>query len=294
MTCGITLGDTLTWPARNLPHKTALVSGIGTGRRAWTFAQLDAEVNRHAHALQSLGIGKGDVVGAFLYNTPAFVFALLATARLGAVFNPVNYRLAAQELAYILNDGGARALLFEREGAAVVEKAAELAPGTALRLYADADPAPAFATHRLDTLAAEQPDTPPTVTVGENDPCILMYTSGTTGRPKGVMHTHRSKLQHNAMMHQAMMLSREDVGLSIAPPSCTPVSCRACRSALPRCCSAASMRARPGSWSKPRASRTSSPRRPWSACCSTIRTQQPVTCPRCGWWSTAAHRWRRT
>ncbi|SCB34099.1 fatty acid--CoA ligase [Cupriavidus alkaliphilus] len=217
MTCSITLGATLTWPARNLPHKTALVSGIGTGRRAWTFAQLDAEVNRHAHALQSLGIGKGDVVAAFLYNTPAFVFALLATARLGAVFNPVNYRLAAQELAYILNDGGARALLFEREGAAVVEKAAELAPGTALRLYADADPAPACATHRLDTLAAEQPDSPPTVTVDENDPCILMYTSGTTGRPKGVMHTHRSKLQHNAMMHQAMMLSREDVGLSIAP-----------------------------------------------------------------------------
>ncbi|PZX22036.1 AMP-dependent synthetase and ligase [Cupriavidus phytorum] len=217
MTCGITLGDTLTWSARNLPRKTALVSGIGAGRRAWTFAQLDAEVNRHAHALQSLGIGKGDVVAAFLYNTPAFVFTLLATARLGAVFNPVNYRLAAQELAYILNDGGARALLFEREGAAVAAKAAELAPGTTLRLYADVGPAPAFATHRLDTLAADQPDTPPTVTVDENDPCILMYTSGTTGRPKGVMHTHRSKLQHNAMMHQAMMLSREDVGLSIAP-----------------------------------------------------------------------------
>nr|WP_199414680.1 fatty acid--CoA ligase [Cupriavidus sp. P-10] len=217
MTRGITLGDTLSWPARYLPRKTALVSGTGAARQAWTYAELDAEVNRHAHGLRALGIGKGDVVAAFLYNTPAFVFTLLATARLGAVFNPVNYRLAAQELAYILNDGAAKAVLFEQEGAAVVEKAAELSPGTALRIYADADAAPAFATHRLDAIAAGQPSTLPAADIREDDPCILMYTSGTTGRPKGVLHTHRSKVQHNAIMHQAMTLSREDVGLSVAP-----------------------------------------------------------------------------
>ncbi|WP_011300188.1 AMP-binding protein [Cupriavidus necator] len=99
MTDGLTLGDTLSWPARYLPRKTALVTGTGTARRAWTYAELDTEVNQHANALLSVGIGKGDVVAAFLYNTPAFVFTLLACARIGAVFNPVNYRLAAQELA---------------------------------------------------------------------------------------------------------------------------------------------------------------------------------------------------
>ena len=213
----LTLSDTLSWPARYLPRKTALVAGMGAERRAWTYAEMEAEVNRHAHALRSIGIGHGDVVAAFLYNTPAFVFSMLAVARVGAIFNPVNYRLAAQELAFILEDGKARALLFEEEGASVVQKAAELVPGTTHWIYADPGPAPAFATHRLDTLTAAQPDHAPGIAVDENDPCILMYTSGTTGRPKGVLHTHRSKLAHNAMMHQVMTLSREDVGLSIAP-----------------------------------------------------------------------------
>lgn len=217
MTDGLTLGDTLSWPARYLPRKTALVTGTGTARRAWTYAGLDAEVNRHANALLSIGLGKGDVVAAFLYNTPAFVFTLLACARIGAVFNPVNYRLAAQELAYILNDGKARALVFEREVATVAEKAAAQATGTPLRIYADDGEAPSFATHHLSTLAAGQATTAPEVIVHEEDPCILMYTSGTTGRPKGVVHTHRSKLFHNAMMHQAMGLTRDDVGLSVAP-----------------------------------------------------------------------------
>ncbi|CAG2134227.1 Long-chain-fatty-acid--CoA ligase FadD13 [Cupriavidus yeoncheonensis] len=217
MTDGLTLGDTLSWPARYLPRKTALVTGTGAARRAWTYAGLEAEVNRHANALLSIGLGKGDVVAAFLYNTPAFVFTLLACARIGAVFNPVNYRLAAQELAYILNDGKARALVFEQEVASVAEKALAQATGTPLRIYADEGDAPSFATHHLATLAAGQPATAPDVIVHEEDPCILMYTSGTTGRPKGVVHTHRSKLFHNAMMHQAMALAREDVGLSVAP-----------------------------------------------------------------------------
>lgn len=213
----LTLGDTLAWPARYLPRKEALVVCEGQGRRAWTYAELDAEVNRHAHGLQALGVGRGDVVAAFLYNTPAFVFTLLAVARLGAVFNPINYRLAPQELAFILQDGGAKALVFEDEGASVVEKTRALAPQVRHWIYADPGATPAFATERLDALAQGQAATPVDVAVDENDPCILMYTSGTTGRPKGVLHTHRSKLAHNALMHQVMQFRREDVSLTLAP-----------------------------------------------------------------------------
>jgi fatty-acyl-CoA synthase len=223
MSRGLTLGDTLSWPARYFPDKPALIAWEGgdhdtpSQRRVWTYAQLNAEVNRHAHALLALGVQKGDVVAAFLYNTPAFVFSLLAAARVGAVFNPINYRLAAQELAFILEDGQAKVLLFEQEGSEVVEKAREHGVPTAHWIYADSDAAPAFATARLDQLVRHQPVTLPPVIVEENDNCILMYTSGTTGRPKGVLHSHRSKLAHNAMMHQAMTLSREDVGLAVAP-----------------------------------------------------------------------------
>ena len=220
----LTLGDTLSWPARYLPRKEALVTWDGGQRRAWTYAQLDTEVNRHAHGLMALGLQRGDVVAAFLSNTPAFVFTLLAAARMGAVFNPINYRLAPQELAFILQDGQARALVFEHEGADTVARAQALlqAEGSAMAhwVYADdsdADASPAGATARLSALAAGQASHAPQVVVDEMDPCILMYTSGTTGRPKGVLHTHRSKLAHNAVMHQVMQYTREDVGLSLAP-----------------------------------------------------------------------------
>lgn len=220
----LTLGDTLSWPARYLPHKEALVAWEGGERRAWTYAQLDAEVNRHAHGLLALGLGRGDVVAAFLYNTPAFVFTLLAAARIGAVFNPINYRLAPQELAFILQDGAARALVYEREVAEVVARTQALLGDDSARpahwIYADegaADATPEGASARLGELAAGQAGDAPQVPVEETDPCILMYTSGTTGRPKGVLHTHRSKLAHNALMHQVMQLRREDVGLSVAP-----------------------------------------------------------------------------
>ncbi|MFC7205558.1 AMP-binding protein [Comamonas endophytica] len=152
----LTLGDTLSWPARYLPRKEALVAWEGGRRRAWTYGQLDAEVNRHAHGLQALGIARGDVVAAFLYNTPAFVFTLLAAARIGAVFNPVNYRLAPQELAFILQDGQARALVFEREVADVVALTQALLAGESVRpehwIYAgegEADATPQGASARL-------------------------------------------------------------------------------------------------------------------------------------------------
>ncbi|HBK00783.1 MAG TPA: long-chain fatty acid--CoA ligase, partial [Delftia acidovorans] len=144
-----TLGDTLAWPARYLPNKEALVAWEGGERRAWTYAQLDAEVNRHAHGLAELGIGHGDVVAAFLYNTPAFVFTMLAAARLGAIFNPINYRLAAQELAFILKDGAARALVFEHEGGEVAARAQALlkaeggGTGAGIEHWIFADDAPA-------------------------------------------------------------------------------------------------------------------------------------------------------
>ena len=220
----LTLADTLAWPARYLPHKEALVAWEGGQRRAWTYAQLDAEVNRHAHGLLALGIARGDVLAVFLYNTPAFVFTLLAAARIGAVFNPINYRLAPQELAFILQDGQARALVFEREVAEVVARTQALLADEGAQLshwiYADegaTDVTPAGASARLSDLAAGRASDAPDVAVDERDPCILMYTSGTTGRPKGVLHSHRSKLAHNALMHQIMQFRREDVGLSVAP-----------------------------------------------------------------------------
>ncbi|CUW41648.1 Acyl-CoA synthetase (AMP-forming)/AMP-acid ligase II [Magnetospirillum sp. XM-1] len=213
---GPTLGDTLGWVARYYPGKAALIAWEGGERRVWSYGELDREVNRHARVLLDLGVSRGDVVAAFLYNTPSFVFVLLAAARIGAIFNPINYRLAAQELAFILEDGGAKVVLFEHEGGDVVAKARALDPANRQWIYADPGDVP-DGSHSLAALLDFEGELPPDVAVDENDPCILMYTSGTTGRPKGVLHTHRAKLAHNALMHQAMGLVHHDVGLALAP-----------------------------------------------------------------------------
>lgn len=215
---GLTLGSTLSWAARYMPHKAAIVvNEPGQPRQVWSYAELEVQVNRHAHALLGLGVRHGDVVAAFLYNTPTYVFTMMAAARIGAVFNPINYRLAAQELAFILEDGKAKALVFEAEGADVVQRARALTSNTEHWIYADPAPSASCATAHLELLLRDQPHTAPDAQVQPDDACILMYTSGTTGRPKGVVHTHANKLAHNAMMHQVMHYSREDVGLSIAP-----------------------------------------------------------------------------
>ncbi|KZD07393.1 long-chain-fatty-acid--CoA ligase [Oceanibaculum pacificum] len=214
---GPTLADTLSWAARYHPSKPALVCWQDGQRKVWSYAALQAAANRHANLLLSLGIGRGDVVAAFLYNTPAFVFTLLAAAKVGAVFNPINYRLAAQELEFILDDGKARILFYEREGSETVEK---VRAGARIAvehwLYADEDEPPR-GSRSLPALAAYQPATATVIDVHEDDPAILMYTSGTTGRPKGVLHTHRSKITHNYLMMQIMGLSPGDVGLAVAP-----------------------------------------------------------------------------
>lgn len=210
-----TIGETLEWSARNFPYKTALVYKYGKKSHRWTYTELDRKANQFAQALLRLGVEKGDVVSSFLYNTSEFVVALFAVAKIGAIFNPVNYRLAAHELQYILQDGKAKVLLYEQQGSDVVDRARELGNPVEHYIYVD-EALPEGALDFYALLEAEE-QVRPEVAVSENDYCIMMYTSGTTGRPKGVLHTHRSKVHHNFMMMQCMGLTKEDVGLSAAP-----------------------------------------------------------------------------
>jgi len=210
-----TIGETLEWSARNFPKKTALVYEFENKHHRWDYTELDQKVNQFARALQRLGVQKGDVVSSFLYNTSEFVVTLFATAKIGAIFNPINYRLAAHELQYILQDGKAKVLLYENQGSDIVAKARELGNPVEHYIYVDAE-IPEGALDFYALLEAE--DTArPNASVSEDDYCIMMYTSGTTGRPKGVLHTHRSKIHHNFMMMQCMGLTKDDIGLAAAP-----------------------------------------------------------------------------
>ncbi|MBN6186286.1 long-chain-fatty-acid--CoA ligase [Aneurinibacillus sp. BA2021] len=210
---GMTIGGVLEWAARNYPEKTGLV--YRRKNQEWTFEQLHEHVNRFASTLWSRGVRQGDVVSAFLYNTSEFVVTLFAAAKIGAIFNPINYRLTAYELQYILNDANSQVLVYEAALADVVKQARELGTQVAHHVYVD-EPVPGE-DESFYKWVAQGENRNPSVAVREDDLYIMMYTSGTTGRPKGVLHTHRDMVHHNFLMMQCMGLTKNDTGLSAAP-----------------------------------------------------------------------------
>lgn len=162
------------WPARRArktPHRIALVHG----GQAVSYAGLHTRTTGLAHALRSAGVRRGDRVAYLGPNHPAFLETLFATGVLGAVFVPLNPRLAAPEIAHQLRDSGARALLHSPSCAALA--------GTATPLTVEIGPA-------YENLITEAATEPIDESVTADDLCLIMYTSGTTGRPKGAMLTH--------------------------------------------------------------------------------------------------------
>lgn len=179
------LGDLLRRSAARTPNKTALVF---RGQRD-SFAELDRVVNRCANALAARGITKGDRVALYSHNNRAFVVIRFALARLGAVMTPVNFMLSADDVAYILDHSGARAIIAEDALCTTADAAlAQLDQPMLFRLSI---------SHALDSLptgweAAEAlfdhaDDSAPYVEIAGDDPIQMMYTSGTESRPKGAL-----------------------------------------------------------------------------------------------------------
>ncbi|MFJ4937733.1 long-chain fatty acid--CoA ligase [Streptomyces pseudovenezuelae] len=167
------------WPARRArktPHRTALIHGDTT----LSYAGLHTRVTRLAHALRARGIRRGDRIAYLGPNHPSYLETLFAAGTLGAVFVPLNTRLAGPEIGYQLSDSGARALVYGPSHAGLV---AGLPGSTDVRTYVEVGT-------EYEQLLAGSPAEPIDEPVAPDDTCIIMYTSGTTGRPKGAMLTH--------------------------------------------------------------------------------------------------------
>ena len=176
------------------PTREAYVDG-NRGERL-TFAQLNARANRLANAFIEDGVEKGERVGLLLMNSAEFMEAYFALAKIGAVVVPLNWRLVANELEFILKDSGTKRLVFGEEFFDTVVDLHRRGSKTDvvqwLHLATDRELAPFARSYQQFRDAA--PEDEPEILASDDDLLYIMYTSGTTGLPKGVMHSHATAL----------------------------------------------------------------------------------------------------
>jgi len=182
------IGLFLTKRARLSPNLEGWVD-VATERR-YSFAELNARCNRTANALASLGVKKGDRVALLLMNSVEFCESFFAIGKLGAVCVPLNWRLVPDELAFILKDSGSTHLIYGEEFSGMAKDLyARGAEGTDVKEWICFGAEDGI-SHSYDAVTAKASDAEPPVVASGDDHLYIMYTSGTTGLPKGVVHTH--------------------------------------------------------------------------------------------------------
>ncbi|OBG14768.1 long-chain fatty acid--CoA ligase [Mycolicibacterium celeriflavum] len=182
--------------------------------RTWTWAEWNDRVRRLAGALKERGVSRGDVVAFLDKNHPACVELTLAAASLGAANAIINFRLAADELDYVINDSGAKLLIVGSEFTAPIEKIRDTLAN--VEQIVAVTPEGGDGDEYEAMLAAAKPvgrgdDVAP------DDVVIVMYSSGTTGRPKGVQLTHANLIAHTVNAHNGWGFDEGDKSMVAMP-----------------------------------------------------------------------------
>jgi fatty-acyl-CoA synthase len=198
-----TVDDILRRSARRYRDRIALLFA----ERSWTYGELDDAVSRAAGALLARGLRKGERVAAYGQNSDAYLIAFLGVARAGLVHVPINYALTGDELAYLLEQSGTSLVLADPKLAPELGKL-ESAPDHLLLHGGDGSLLELASAGAVPVIEVE---------VGDTDLCQLIYTSGTTARPKGAMMTHRAYVHHYASVIIALDAKEDDAPLHAMP-----------------------------------------------------------------------------
>jgi acyl-CoA synthetase (AMP-forming)/AMP-acid ligase II len=207
----LVLGELLLRWVRKQPEKLAL----RYNSRNYTYAMFNERVNRLANGLSDLGIAKGDKVSLLLLNCNEILECYFALAKLGAVAVPLNFRLAGPELSYQINQSDSRALILGEAFLSVIQGIrGELSQ---VRHFILAGTAKEADMLDYEALLVGGAHAEPCVYVEDDDPLFIMYTSGTTGKPKGAVLTHKSVLMDSVNIAQEIGLGNDERYLCVPP-----------------------------------------------------------------------------
>jgi fatty-acyl-CoA synthase len=205
----------LRYAEQQYPGKTAIVCGDET----FTYAQFAERARCLAGVLLEAGVQPGDRVAFLSLNCHRLLEAYYGVLEAGAVLLPLNFRLASQELAYILNDSEAKVLLLEKEFLEVVNTFRESVPNIQTFILLNAPPqAPWLSPKNYeDSLAGAKPHSADIMGIDEDSLAELFYTSGTSANPKGVMLTHRNIYLHALSVSLRFNTNTDSVELHTIP-----------------------------------------------------------------------------
>jgi acyl-CoA synthetase (AMP-forming)/AMP-acid ligase II len=209
------LTETLTRALRLFPQKQAIVCG----EDRWTYQEFCHRINCLSHCLKDLGIKKGDRVAILNPNCHTFLEAYYAIPQIGAISVPINYRLSPQEIAFILKDSESRILIADSMFRHSVDPIREEIRGIEKILWTGGRKGSNDTIHLDYERALEQADSNvlPEPSMSEEDIAQIYYTSGTTGRPKGVMLSHKNVTTHALGAIAEIHLADRDVWIHVAP-----------------------------------------------------------------------------
>lgn len=210
------LNELLPKAVKLYPRREAVVCG-NVRMDYGTFA---ARVWRLFHALLSLGLKRNDRVAILHENCHIFLEAYFAAAHAGLILVPLNFRLSPKELSMILNDSQARILIAQEAFGEKLKDISSLVPGLEKVIWTQRPGTAGSGPQELDyesLLAAQEDTPPPDLPIKDDDVAHLYYTSGTTGRPKGVMLTHKNVKSHALGTIADLHLADSDHWFHVAP-----------------------------------------------------------------------------
>jgi acyl-CoA synthetase (AMP-forming)/AMP-acid ligase II len=182
------LGELMARNARKFPDKEAVV--FGETRLTWK--EFNARMNRLAHAFSDMGVGRGDKVAFFMFNCNQYLECYYALGKIGAIAVPLNFRLHQEEITYIVNNADAVAMVVGEQLVDTIRGIQKDLPQ--VKHYISVSSTPVEGMLDYEALIREYPDHEPLVLVDDDDPAFIMYTAGTTGRPKGAVLSHKSQV----------------------------------------------------------------------------------------------------